>query len=82
MEHGLPDGSDRPLVYSRAESKDGLFFRIDAPQYGWYSGDGSFRPANQQKRGGQFRDVTRWAPALGVDVGETIRPLSSLQRDI
>jgi hypothetical protein len=27
--HGLPDGSDRPLVYSRCWTKDGLFFLVD-----------------------------------------------------
>jgi hypothetical protein len=59
---GLPDGGDRPLVFSRCESRDGLFVRIDQPMYSFYNGDGSNLPYPQQKRGGQFRDITRWAP--------------------
>jgi hypothetical protein len=55
-------GPDRPLVYSRYHSKDGLFYRIDEPQYEFYFGDGSDLPAKQRKEGGQFRDVTRWVP--------------------
>ena len=58
---GFP-GPDRPLVYSRYLSKDGLFYRIDEPQYDLYFGDGSNLPAKQRKEGGQFRDVTRWVP--------------------
>lgn len=60
---GLPDGSDRPLVYSRCNAKDGLFYRLDEPQYSFYSGDGSNTPAKLQKHGGQFRDVARWTAA-------------------
>ena len=44
IKRGLPDGSDRPLVYSRAAMKDGLFYRNDWPNYSWYFGDGSHRP--------------------------------------
>ncbi|MGD0140525.1 MAG: hypothetical protein ABSD28_16785 [Tepidisphaeraceae bacterium] len=62
---GLPDGSDRPLVYSRCGMKDGLFFRLDQPMYSFYTGDGSDRPRREQKQGGQFRDVASWAPAEG-----------------
>jgi hypothetical protein len=51
---GLPDGTDRPLVYSRFNSKDGLFFRTDEPEYGFYKSDGSKLPAAQQKQGGSF----------------------------
>jgi len=72
---GLPDGSDRPLVYSRCEMKDGLFFRIDRPAYSFYTGDGSDRPANEQKQGGQFRDVARWAPTERRGPAATIQPL-------
>ena len=62
---GLPDGADRPLVYSRCRSKDGLFFRTDDPEYSFYVSDGSKLPAAQQKQGGQFRDVARWALRRG-----------------
>jgi hypothetical protein len=59
---GRPNGSDRPLVYSRCAARDGFLYRIDEPQYGYYSDDGSGRPRAQQTQGGQFRDVTLWAP--------------------
>ncbi len=72
---GLPDGSDRPLVYCRCWSPDGLFFRIDAPQYGRYSQDGSTKPSIDMKHGGQFRDVAQWVPAPGHREGPTTRPL-------
>ena len=61
----LPDGGDRPMVYSRCRSKDGLFYRTDEPQYGFYTNDGSDFPAKQQIEGGQFRDVSLWpVPAV------------------
>jgi hypothetical protein len=62
---GRPDGADRPLVYSRnrAGAKDELFYRVDEPQFGYYTQDGSDRPATLQRPGGQFRDVTLW-PAV------------------
>ncbi|HEX4055774.1 MAG TPA: hypothetical protein VHX86_16035 [Tepidisphaeraceae bacterium] len=72
---GLPDGADRPLVYSRCRSKDGLFFRTDDPEYSFYVSDGSKLPAAQQKQGGQFRDVARWAPAEGKQAAPTTEPL-------
>ena len=71
---GLPNGSDRPLVYSHCNSKDGMFFRLDEPQYGFYQGDGTDLPRKQQKEGGQFRDVASWAPT-GVKASPTTRPL-------
>ena len=71
---GLPDGSDRPLVYSHLRSKDGMFYRIDEPQYGFYVDDGTTQPANLRKEGGQFRDVSLWAPAKNKS-GPTTRPL-------
>jgi hypothetical protein len=73
--HGLPDGSDRPLVYSRCWLKDGLFFRTDEPHYSFYNSDGSKLPIAQQKRGGQFRDVANWVPVEGTNAGATTRPL-------
>ena len=72
---GLPNGLDRPLVYSRCNSKDGLFFRIDEPEYGYYNNDGSDLPARKQKQGGQFRDVARWAPADDSRPETTTQPL-------
>jgi hypothetical protein len=51
---GLPDGSDRPMVYSRCQSADGLFFRVDQPLYEFYN------PLKDRKQGGLFRDVARW----------------------
>ena len=51
-----------PLVYSRCESKDGPAYRVDEPQFGFYSNDGTDRPRSEQKRTGQFRDVTLWQP--------------------
>jgi hypothetical protein len=72
---GLPNGLDRPLVYSRCNMKDGLFFRTDEPEYGFYNNDGSDRPASKQKQGGQFRDVASWAPAEGSQPEATTQPL-------
>ncbi len=74
VEGGMPDGSDRPLVYSRAEAHDGLFYRVDKPQYGFYGHDGTRRPRGEQIRGGQFRDVGRWQPDGQLD-GAMPRPL-------
>ena len=65
--HALPDGSDRPLVYCRCESRDGLFYRTDSPHYGFYFGDGSDRGKRDQKRGGQFYDVAAWTPSATND---------------
>jgi len=63
IKHGLPDGSDRPLVYSRGEAATDLFYRTDEPFYSYYSGDGSKLPYSKQKHGGQLRDITAWVPA-------------------
>ena len=61
----LPSGADRPMVYSRCYSKDGLFYLTEGPVFGYYRGDGSSLPLKEQKEGGQFRDVTVWAvPAV------------------
>lgn len=65
-------GSPRPLVYSRCMSKDGMFYRTDGPHFGYYAGDGSRRPADQRKEGGQFRDVTLW---VSSGSGSATRPL-------
>jgi len=73
---GSPDGSDRPLVYSRRQSRDGLFYRMDEPEYSLYTGDGSKLPAAQQKHGGQFRDIAPWTPDDSAKAGPTTRPLN------
>jgi hypothetical protein len=72
---GMPDGSDRPLVYSRDLLRDGLFFRTDEPQYSFYTFDGSNLPPQQQKRGGQFRDVANWVPQPSRAQFATTQPL-------
>jgi hypothetical protein len=76
---GLPDGSDRPLVYCRCFAPDGLFYRTDIPLYDFYFGDGSNLPSSQQKRGGQFRDVARWTPPAEKPAGPTTQPLPNTQ---
>ena len=77
---GLPDGGDRPLVYSREESRDGLAYRTDEPQYAFYVFDGSSLPSRVQKRSGQFRDVARWAPATNPVPGAKA-PLAGLENE-
>jgi len=72
---GLPDGSDRPLVYSRSGAKDGLFFRTNQPAYSYYTGDGSHNPESKQKQGGQFRDVASWSLPEGTHNAPATRPL-------
>jgi RNA polymerase sigma factor (sigma-70 family) len=62
---GLPDGSDRPVVYSRCLSADGLEYPANRVMYGLYIDDGMHHTAAQQKHYGQFRDVTRWEPVKG-----------------
>jgi hypothetical protein len=62
LKAALPDGADRPMVYSRSESRDGLLVRFDQPLYSFYTGDGSSAPRKDQKQGGQFRDLSRWVP--------------------
>lgn len=73
---GLPDGSDRPLVYSRYRTEDGLFFRVDRPEYGSYNGEGLDVGNQQQKHGGQFRDVASWSPPEGSHPVASTRPLN------
>lgn len=54
-----PGNVERPLVYSRCESTGDLFYPTSEPQYSWFPGVGP----GDRKQGGQFRDVTLWAPA-------------------
>lgn len=54
-----PADAERPLVYSHCNSRDGLFYSTSEPQYSWDPGFGS---GDHRKQGGQFRDVTLWAP--------------------
>jgi hypothetical protein len=70
---GLPDGSDRPMVYSRCGSQDGLFYRVDRPEYGFYSVHPSDPSPALRLHGGQFRDVTAWLPAAGLVAQPTTR---------
>lgn len=72
---GLPDGSDRPLVYCRPWARRGLFYRTDRPFYGFDNGDGSDRPGYGQRQGGQFRDVASWAPPEGYHPAAATRPV-------
>jgi RNA polymerase sigma factor (sigma-70 family) len=68
---GRPDGSDRPLVFSRANSSDGLLYLANQVEYAFYFGDGTDR---QGKQGGEFRDVSRWEPIADY-TGSAMRPL-------
>ena len=83
---GLPDGSARPLVYSRAETPDGLYYPATRPQYGWYQGgpgdaddvgdegdEGDAPPP--WIKGGQFRDVARWPSDAPTPPGPAMRRL-------
>jgi hypothetical protein len=72
---GLPDGSDRPLIYLRFHSQNGLFYRVDRPEYGFYNGLVTNLPGEEPKRGGQFRDVARWAPGANAAEGPTTRAM-------
>jgi hypothetical protein len=68
---GLPGGLDRPLVYSRCGSADGLFYRVNEPEYGFYN------PLSDKKEGGQFRDVARWKPDERAFKVPTTQPIPS-----
>jgi hypothetical protein len=64
---GLPDGGDRPVVYSRCGSNDGLQYRTDDPQYGFYNPVRVRTEAGERfVRAGQFRDVARWSKPQGA----------------
>ncbi|MGA2229345.1 MAG: hypothetical protein ABSH22_00320 [Tepidisphaeraceae bacterium] len=72
---GLPDGSDRPLVYDRQNSADGLCYFPNRVEFGVYTQeDGSTRPISELKHYGQFRDVTRWEPLKNF-TGATALPI-------
>jgi len=64
IQGGLPDGNDRPLVYSRCGAKNGLYYRIDQPIYSF-----------TQSGGGQFRDVASWFPPESTPPAPTTQPL-------
>jgi hypothetical protein len=70
IEPGLPDGSDRPLVYCRFGSTGALSYRTDQPQYGFYN-----IPGSNTLPAGQFRDVASWVPPVLPTNGPTTRPL-------
>jgi RNA polymerase sigma factor (sigma-70 family) len=75
VKRGLPDGSDRPMVYSRCGSQGKLFYRVDEPQYGFYGNDGSNANRPHHNPSGQFRDVARWLLPAGRVVEPTTRGL-------
>ena len=54
---GLPDGADRPMVYSRCGIAGKLFYRVDEPEYGFYTNDGTNADRPHHNPSGQFRDV-------------------------
>jgi hypothetical protein len=73
---GLPDGADRPMIYSRSGMTDGLFYLTNIPEYSFYNPPSGLKNASgQRKQGGQFRDVTSWAPPEGTKPPATTRPL-------
>jgi hypothetical protein len=62
IKHGRPDGSHRPLVYSRHGTSDSglLLYPSGGPQFGYYnSGTLGMKDAAVA---GQFRDVSLWEP--------------------
>jgi len=71
---GLPDGADRPMVYSRCGWPGKIFYRVDEPQYGFYTDDGSNAGRPHHNPSGQFRDVASWVPT-GGRAGPTTRSL-------
>jgi hypothetical protein len=77
----LPDGSDRPLVYSRSDSRDGMFYITNVSFYGYYATEGLNLPRDQVKQGGQFRDVARWRPTADMK-GPAMRPLAAADYDV
>jgi hypothetical protein len=62
----LPAGLDRPLVFSRCQSADGLAPRTDEPQYGFYANEGWGRWKSQKKHTGNFGVVARCIPISHV----------------
>jgi hypothetical protein len=76
IKSGLPSGDDRPLVYSRCNAVDGLRYRTDEPEYGFYNAPRIQTPTGPRiQQTGQFRDIARWHPAPGADNGATLQPL-------
>ncbi|MGA3066114.1 MAG: hypothetical protein ABSF29_04620 [Tepidisphaeraceae bacterium] len=64
IKSALPDGSDRPLVYSRCRLQSILFFQTDRPNYGF-----------ADSPGGQFRDIASWHPPENQNPQPTTQPL-------
>jgi hypothetical protein len=75
LEHGLPDGGKRPLVYFRCDCKDGLAYRVEQPFYGWEEIRVPGPTGDRIKSCGQFRDIARWTPKAGK-TEPTTRPLA------
>jgi hypothetical protein len=60
VQHARPDGSHRPVVYSRygVGETGTLFYPTGWPQFGYYNANG----VKNAPVAGQFRDVSLWAP--------------------
>jgi hypothetical protein len=76
IKRGLPDGSDRPLIYSRYNSTVPLFYRSAQPGYDIYLNDDPVTGKHMDLNvGGQFRDVAGWSPANRDNPPPTTRPI-------
>jgi hypothetical protein len=75
LKRALPDARDRPLVYARCESQDGLQYPTRRPVYDFYVGDALGEKSRNSSRAGQFRDITRWTPTPELEDLPTLKPL-------
>lgn len=76
IKRGLPDGSDRPLIYSRYNSTVPLFYRSAQPGYDIYlNNDPATGKPMDLNAGGQFRDVSGWSPANRDNPPPTTKPI-------
>ena len=68
---------DRTGHWCRVEcnSGDGMFFRLDQPEYGCYDRLRVQPAGRSTKTRRQFRDVASWVPAATVPGRATTRPL-------
>ncbi|MGA2231657.1 MAG: hypothetical protein ABSH22_12225 [Tepidisphaeraceae bacterium] len=71
IKRGLPDGGNRPLLYNRCQSQNGLFYAANCPSCEFY-----FELVHGSKHGGQFRDVAAWPAGTYINIyPATTRPL-------
>ncbi len=75
IRRGLPDGADRPLIYSRYGSAGPLYYQSAQPEYSSYTNDDPVTGKPDFKAGGQFRDVAGWSPADPDHAPPTTRPV-------